>query len=484
MVDLDSQQPTTSLGEQVNQDKDAIAEKGSIENRRWLLYALGYVSIAVAAGAIYGWPVLRRQLIDEGSTLSETKLGLVYTIGAVSATAGRFFFGLIRDAMGTRFACIGCLLSTIIGAVLIAVADPSDGLTLAVATFMMGLGAGVQLCMQPVTQLFPEKSSMMMAGYSGAFNMSCLVFLILSLIAVRSQAMWGYAAVLSILAAMCMWLLPSTKTFEPPSKGSDDDDDDGGGGDNIVVKEEGTPPPPLLPPAAPVGRKEGRENGHSRWEQMRSTEYILMLLWLVVVWPPVQFYVASVGIVMEHRGDTTGIYNSIFVFFLAGVAIFAPVSGKIADQFGLGVAQAFATSLVALGFAIQVLPVSVPIQVQTVGFFSYGLGRLLIIAFFCSNVGRRFGFENYGILVGFGLLCGGLSSLLQYPLLEWGLSDAGGEGMWRVNATCVALLLGTLPYMLWLGLKERHESGSDSNQYVKGIATDDDVNDVEMVKVL
>ena len=72
---------------------------------------------------------------------------------------------------------------------------------------------------------------------------------------------------------------------------------------------------------------------------------------------------------------------------------------------------------------------------------------------YCSNVARRFGFENYGLLVGFGLLCSALSSLLQYSLLEWGL----GGSMWEVNMTCVAILGCTMPYMMWLGLRERRE---------------------------
>ena len=437
-------------------------EDGGPQVGRWLLYSLGFVVISVSSGVVYGWPVLRRQLIDEGGGLSEAELGAIYTAGAVSANAGRFFTGMIRDAMGTRVACVGCLIAVLIGTVLIAVADAGDAALLTAGIFLLGLGSGVQLCMQPVTQLFPENSSMMMASLAGAFQISGLVFLLLSVVADRFEAYLAFASLLLVMSVLCTWLLPSSAKFS-------------------ISDSENTENTSDVSDGKMEGRNEGLENGQLLWEQIQSREYILLVAWLVTVITPTQFYILSLGYQMEQKGDISGAYNNVFVFVYAGSAIFSPASGQIADSLGLGVAMAFATGLVAISFVFLALPESTPLEMQAVGFCFYGLGRLLIFGMYCSNVGRRFGFENYGILVGFGLLCSALSSLLQYSLLEWGLAGS----MWEVNITCVIILSCTMPYMMWLGFRERNEwalavaTSNKSNDCVETA-----VNDVEMMKVM
>ena len=443
--------------------------EGFYLDRKWLLYILGLTVISVSAGIVYGWPILRRQLLDEGGGLSEAQLGLIYTAGAVSSNAGRFFTGMIRDAMGTRFACVGCLLSVMLGTIIIALAEPDDETSLTAGIFLLGIGSGVLLCMQPVTQLFPANSSAMMAAMAGAFQISGLIFLLLSVVADRLEAYLGFAAFLLIMVALCVWFLPPTAKFistasDTANVSSNPIDTNVTGADTTTIVAEG-----VL-----KWREEGLENGQSRWEQMRSTEYWLLVLWLVIVITPTQFYILSLGYQMEQKGDATGAYNNIFVFIYAGMALFAPISGAVADSMGLGVAQALATGLVAISFAFLAAPASTPLWVQGLGFCFYGLGRLLIFGMYCSNVGRRFGFENYGILVGFGLLCSAISSLLQYSLLEWGLQD----GMWEVNITCLAVLVCTMPYMVWLGLREREEWGRIGAHTPKDTGNDNSYSEV------
>ena len=44
--------------------------------RRWVLFALSFITVSATSGLVYGWPALRRNLlVAGGSTLSEEQLG-------------------------------------------------------------------------------------------------------------------------------------------------------------------------------------------------------------------------------------------------------------------------------------------------------------------------------------------------------------------------------------------------------------------------
>lgn len=77
---------------------------------------------------------------------------------------------------------------------------------------------------------------------------------------------------------------------------------------------------------------------------------------------------------------------------------------------------------------------------------------MMTFGMFFSNVGKRFGYTHYGTLAGLGLITTAVVSLAQYPLIS--MSADGDESI--VNLACgVSILILTLPYCLWLGLRER-----------------------------
>jgi len=68
-----------------------------------------------------------------------------------------------------------------------------------------------------------------------------------------------------------------------------------------------------------------------------------------------------------------------------------------------------------------------------------------------SNIGRRFGYTNYGTLSGSGLLISAIFSLFQYILIA-AASDGAAKA---VNWGCGAVLLCLTPYCAWLAVTER-----------------------------
>ena len=118
---------------------------------------------------------------------SREKLGAAYTAGAWSVQGGRLVFGILRDRFGTRliaqvsFSCVIC------GAFGIAFQSVSNEIALGVNLFLLGLGSGAQLCVQPVAQLFPKNSALFMSGLSGAFQVSGVVYAVLVGIAKKTS---------------------------------------------------------------------------------------------------------------------------------------------------------------------------------------------------------------------------------------------------------------------------------------------------------
>ena len=403
------------------------------EGRRWRLLALALVASSLVAGTVYGWPPLRRSLIraharaGASDALSERRLAVHFTAGSWSVQGGRFIAGVSRDRFGTAFTCCACLAFVAAGAGALASAAPTDDALLTFGMFAVGLGSGVQLCVQPVAALFPECASTVMSALSGAFQVSGLVFLALTAGDEREIAFYVFSGVAVVLFCLCYVMLPRGQSFLE------------------VVDEDAS--------TTSGRRAEGAANGYSREEQLRSAEYFGLVAWFTVVVCPMQFYISAIGYALETKGDTTGEYSSIFSAAYGAVAVFSAVGGRVADKIGQGACQGLATASVALSFAILCLPKCAGLGVQVFGMTMYSFGRLFVFAMYFSNVGRRFGFVHYGTLCGLGLLISAIWSLIQYPLLSWAV-EKGPNG---ANALCRAMCCVTLPYAAWLSRREAAE---------------------------
>jgi len=423
--------------------------------------------VSLATGTVYGWPALRRDLIRSGD-LSESQLGAIFTAGAWSVQGGRFFAGfktynplvdcavltllhlatagLARDAFGTMRTVIVILTFVIVGTLLIATAGPSDVLSLACGMFMLGLGSGAQLCVQPVAELFPGNPSAFMASLSGAFQISGMVFLVLLSVGTRSGAFKWYAVAVFVLLLFSAWLLPREGSFVATRE------EEGPTVARFVVgcEEE-------LSPREVTERTEGKGNGTTKSGQLQSTEYAALLLWFSIAVTPAQFYVLSIGYQLEFRGDDEGTYMRIFLLIYALGFLVSPLFGMLADKFGMGVSHGLSASFLALALGFLALPYDWPIDLQIAGFIFYSVGRLSVWGMFFSNIGRRFGYENFGLLAGSGLLVSAVVSVLQYPLYTLAING----NLRSVNIGLVVALIATFPYAAWLRNIEIREKWSE-----------------------
>ena len=414
--------------------------------RKWVLFALAFLIVSLCAGLVYGWPALRRNLVESGSTLSEEQLGAIYTAGAWSTQGGRFLFGLARDRFGTKRTTLVSLLCVIGGSLGIALCDASNIAALASSVFLIGLGSGSQLCLQPVAGLF-SKAGTILASLSGAFQVSGLIFLALTSITDnRMHSFVGFALLVALLGIASAVLLPMGPSFvleeeypvdAPEAKEGEE------GGDNKDENED----------ASGNNEDEPREQKSLRLKRIRRllfhSEYISLLSWFSVCIVPLQYYVGSIGFILESKGDEDGFFTALFSILYAAAALLAPFGGYLADMLGLAVTQALATLLVASSMFILASPA--PLNVQSVGFATYSVGRMLTFGMYFTNVGKRFGYANYGSLAGLGLLVSAIISLVQFPLIALAASGKAKN----VNLSCGIALIAILPYCIWLGWKER-----------------------------
>ena len=422
----------------------------------------------VCETAVYGWPALRRDLLDEGG-LTENELGAVFTCGAWSVQGGRFLVGIARDKYGTKITVCVCLSLVLCGSVLVASSKSDNLLGLCFGMLFLGMGSGAQLCVQPVAGLFPEATSTAMASLSGAFQLSGLVFLACSAVAAagagRFGAYMGHAGVVAVLFIFSSKALPSGVSFEEKEDVSQADDAeteretdstdekkkaDGKDRDVFAVDDVATADATAL---TLTPNQTPRHFGAERGALLTCDEFLCLVAWFSVMVTPSQYYVLSVGYQLERKGDADGSFSRAFTLVYGFSAPLAPLAGVCADYLGVAFAQFLATALSLIGYAI--LFVEKPLSVQYVGMASYSVGRMFLFAAFFANVGRRFGYTHYGVAVGVGMLASAVLSMLQYPMFQAALESK--TNLDAMNVVCVVCAAACLPYCAWLGARERNE---------------------------
>jgi len=485
-------------------------------NRSWILLLLSLVIVSLSGGLVYGWPLLRRQLQDDGSTLTEKQFGLIYTIGSWSTQGGRFFIGILRDRYGTkRMTCLS-LIFLMIGLIGVGLCNPNQLVVLSISLLLIGLGSGSQLCVQPVAVLFPNNVGIVLSTLSGAFNISGLIFLILAN-NTRKFSFLVFAGSILFLTIVSAIILPKSNSFSLQSipeeadtnNNKDDKKHEQDEAKHVIVNDNLIESPKKDDQlergesscSIPSGKtneneqhtlivekerdsreeEEEEENNNNNneiedtndvdnvitnseiddddnnkklptaFEQMKTTEYILLCTWFSISIVPLQYYVGIIGYQLEEMGDDTGLYTDIFAYTYAGAAITSPIAGYIADKYGLGVAQGLSTLLVAVSLFFLAASASISLNVQTIGITLYGIGRMFIFGLYFTNCGKRFGYSNFGTLAGLGLLISAICSLLQYVLISWTVSGYGAI----VNTVLGAILIAQAPYFGWLYRREK-----------------------------
>jgi MFS transporter, LAT3 family, solute carrier family 43, member 3 len=471
-------------------------------------FIFAFLTISLASGTVYGWPALRRHLVqNEKCPLDESSFAFIFTCGSWTTQFGRFFFGVARDSSygGTRVTTCFSLLCVSSGFIGIALSGHHSFL-LATSMVFLGLGSGSQICLQPSASLFASHvQGLLISTLSGAFQLSGLVFVFLTIHGSPRPMSFGlFAGFLFCLTFIAAVILPS-QCFIAASRQDNlhvEEHSDRQTGDlntsnwtkghlvedkvdthqdvkssvmlntnnEIQNHDENDIPSRLVSEGKNNVENMNNQNSSSinpnvEMDQnilevksaseknvgtiLKSSEYIFLLIWFSLALIPMQYYIGSLGYQMDKRGfGDTG--PALFAILYAASAGFSPFLGSLADLMGLGISQGIATVLVACSLFI-LATTTTSFEIHAVGMGLYGVGRMMVFGTYFTNIGKRFGYKYYGTLSGVGLMTSGLISLFQYPLISK-VSD-GNDSL--IDICNGVLLVALLPYCLWLTMYER-----------------------------
>ena len=261
-------------------ESPAVKPKPPLEQRRSLLLIFSVVTIALSSGLVYGWPTLARSLVkNEQCTLTESQLGLIYTMGSWTTQGGRFFAGLARDWIsGTRTTACVCLLATLGGTLGIAFCSENNIVGLAISMFCIGIGSGAYFCVQPVAGIFPlKRQGTILNSFSGVFQISGSIFLLLITISSdRRKSFGSFAVVLVLLLLVATRMLPKEHFVKWEREENVVDNHIEHLRDNDIVGD------------ASIGSTNSTTEckipmkSANVFDQIRSWEYFLLLLWFSI----------------------------------------------------------------------------------------------------------------------------------------------------------------------------------------------------------
>lgn len=430
-----------------------------------ILYIYSFSTIALSSGLVYGYPHLRTILYNEGSTLTESQLGLVFTVGSWTVQGGWFFSGMARDKFGTRnVACISLLFS-LIGIVGLGYSDVNDLVMLIISYFLVGLGSGGMLCFQPVANLFTKEwQGTILASLSGAFQLSGLVFFMLKETTLdRKYSFRYFSIILLCLVVGSFLILPKKQFLLSNNNGFDHESTSSEDHDSSTVEENNHEKDDHDFEAPSISPSSDDRNDHSTkkviietkevsiFDQIMSLDYIFLVMWFSTMLIPMQYYIGTIALQIERKGDTSGTYTNIFSIFYASSALISPLMGKLADATGPYVSQMIATILVASSLFILAFD-QIPLEFQIIGMAYYGIGRVTTFGMYFASIGTRFGFRHYGTLAGLGLFISAILSLLQYLLID--LAARNHEYVVNICSACIIITIN-VPYCIWVWCRMR-----------------------------
>ncbi|CAK0884955.1 unnamed protein product, partial [Prorocentrum cordatum] len=337
------------------------------------------------------------------------------------------------QCLGTRRTTAGCAAICGLGAVVFGLASSETGLSVGLLFIGVG-GAGVQICLQSTSALFPKNRSLVMASLSGSFQLASSVFLIMEtmhrLVQVSRQALFlGYAAILLFVSGLSLIIWPVLPFG--------------------VTRRLSNQSPHGLPVEQKVEVLALKDRCFR--DQVFSPEYIVMVAYFTLAVLQAQFIIQTLGVQFQLMGlNSAGlvrIFNVVFSFTWT----ITPLVGHAIDKCGTVRVLIFMNTLL-LCCPVCLLTQMYPVQLAFT--FAYGISRVSIWAAYFSYVGTIFGFSNYGKLAGGGLFFAAFVSLLQIPLLHLTLIFFGGDFTF-VNCLFAAICVSMYPLIGALEVMER-----------------------------
>jgi len=215
-----------------------VLPPGTKMNAQSLILTLGILGEVFQGGLFFGWSALSIMISDQGNyeegcsnpddtiedpgtdicKSQESKLALLWTLGAFSLNSGPILGGFALDYLGPRFVAIAGVCLNMLGLILFGTSDTSGFNAFIPAAIILGLGnITFHLAQFHISSLFPTKrgmiTSVFVAGFTGSGTMMWFLQLIYEAAGSTSAAYtWvliGYSFILALWIPMLWWMMPN-----------------------------------------------------------------------------------------------------------------------------------------------------------------------------------------------------------------------------------------------------------------------------------
>lgn len=418
-----------------------------------------------AAGIVFGYAAIKPVLIDEGAFdelctpeeirdgvspcyQQEIRLNLMFTVAAVSTNVAALPIGTILDRYGPRVCGVISSILLTIGATLFSFAPTIQGDAYTPAYFFLALGGPfVFISSFQLSNTFPQRSGLILALLTGAFDSSSALFLLFRVLYEKTGGKLNTSVLFKVYLVVPLFIL-LVQLFVMPKHSYKSVSE--------IVKEAedelNAPTPPqasveeqlsirerrdstaseitaLLERPANTKRanREDKKNktsgvwgamhGYSAWEQVKSPWFLLITMFTVVQMTRINYFVATIRpqerwlLGSEHEARKA---NEFFDIALpVGGVLSIPFIGTILDSASTPFALA---SLVIVATVIGILgclPYTWAAIANIVLFVLYRPFYYTAVSDYSAKV---FGFVTFGKVYGLIICLAGLLNFVQSPL--------------------------------------------------------------------
>lgn len=397
--------------------------------------------VLCSGGLILGFGPMYTLLVDEGQwselcapdeeisgvtcATQEVKLQYIYSTAFLCLSFANVASGLSLDVIGSRLTvCFGLVIS-IVGNVLLALGQSTEGggLSIIVGYSLIAVGGyGVYISVFQLALLFPaERQGFVSSFLSGLFNFSGYVYLLLEIPGVTRKGFFlGYA----VLVAVC--LVVSFVVFPL----------------NSVSQSSETYTLSGFRMKWPVVTKP-----KSMWPQLKS-QFGRKDLWFFALFfgwiSTINAFVGSAipNIIYKDDGGDESV-GDLYVTYLQplvtnGTFIYTPLIGWIIDRFGCRVVLLMTLLTTHVVIVLLLVP-SLTAQTFMLILFSFEQAAFYTLQF--AYIILTFPAEVYGSVQAFLAACSFLMGLLNYAFTPWVQNGLGGNYL-------VVLLIMAAPVLL------------------------------------
>lgn len=444
--------------------------------RRLLLLVTDLLCVLLFAGVMFGQPALGRLLQAHGSfsgacstpqrghpcVEQEAALKMVFAVATTAVYAAALPAGWLVDSCGP-------LLTTMVGGAFAVLGQL--GLALGIGLAMDGLVATSVVCLAvggavifsasfKMPFLFPAKATLLCAIVNCLSNGSAIVFPVLELLTEAGWdlqvAAWAYAGAGAVLVPLLLlaWGLnrgalqqalrvAPARTARAPAGGQRAPESAKPGAAEAAgasCEASGR----LQPGQAPGGLA-----SQPLFRQLRSPEFLVVLLFCAVEFPRATLYVSTVELAAARTAEGATLERGMAIInwmFPLGL-IFTPLIDVVSGR--LGIIGALQLSTV-LGWAFRGLQLLPSLGAQVAAAAVYGAYRLFITSLVLAFNAHTFGPQTVGRMMGLCAVAVALVNLIQ-PVLVRCLLLASDQSQTVVLASLMVVSL-PLPFM-WQGLR-------------------------------